>query len=74
MTLTLASNVTATLARLPSQDQKIVKAPWKREVNEANRARLFLDVSRPFARPRSGQIAVKVINHFGDEVMKAFGV
>ena len=29
-------------------------------------------VSRPFPRPKSGQIAVKVINHFGDEVMKVF--
>jgi adenine-specific DNA-methyltransferase len=27
-------------------------------------------VSRPFPRPRSGKIAVKVINHYGDEVLK----
>ena len=27
-------------------------------------------VSRPFPRPRTGKIAVKVINHYGDEVMK----
>ncbi|HVM31189.1 MAG TPA: site-specific DNA-methyltransferase [Candidatus Limnocylindrales bacterium] len=27
-------------------------------------------VSRPFPRPKSGKIAVKVINHYGDEVMK----
>ena len=31
-------------------------------------------VSRPFARPKSGRIAVKVINHLGDEVMKVLGV
>ena len=30
--------------------------------------------SRPFARPSTGKIAVKVINHFGDEVMKVFRV
>jgi len=30
--------------------------------------------SRPFARPPTGKIAVKVINHFGDEVMKVFRV
>ena len=30
------------------------------------------DVSRPFERPASGRIAVKVINHLGDEVMKVF--
>jgi adenine-specific DNA-methyltransferase len=29
-------------------------------------------VSRPFARPESGKIAVKVINHYGDEVLKVF--
>jgi type III restriction enzyme len=32
------------------------------------------DTSRPFAKPKSGRIAVKVINHLGDEVMKVFGV
>lgn len=30
--------------------------------------------SRPFPRPKTGRIAVKVINHFGDEVMKIFEV
>jgi adenine-specific DNA-methyltransferase len=29
-------------------------------------------VSRPFAKPESGKIAVKVINHYGDEVLKVF--
>ena len=32
------------------------------------------DTSRPFAKPESGRIAVKVINHLGDEVMKVFRV
>jgi hypothetical protein len=35
---------------------------------------LYSDTSRPFERPKGGKIAVKVINHFGDEVMKVFGV
>ncbi|MCY4110207.1 MAG: DNA methyltransferase, partial [Chloroflexi bacterium] len=30
--------------------------------------------SRPFAMPRTGRIAVKVINHLGDEAMKVFRV
>ena len=30
--------------------------------------------SRPFDNPRSGRIAVKVIHHLGDEVMKVFRV
>ena len=29
-------------------------------------------MSRPFAKPESGKIAVKVINHYGDEVLKVF--
>lgn len=29
---------------------------------------------RPFDRPESGRIAVKVINHYGDEVLKVFEV
>ncbi len=29
---------------------------------------------RPFPRPKTGRVAVKVINHYGDEVMKVFGV
>jgi adenine-specific DNA-methyltransferase len=30
------------------------------------------NVSRPFPRPTTGKVAVKVINHYGDEVMKVF--
>ncbi len=32
------------------------------------------DTSRPFDKPKSGRVAVKVINHLGDEVMKVFKV
>ena len=35
-------------------------------------ATLYSDISRPFPKPESGRIAVKVINHLGDEVMKVF--
>jgi len=34
----------------------------------------YRDTSRPFPRPSTGRIAVKVINRFGDEVMKVFSV
>ncbi|MCF8090633.1 MAG: hypothetical protein K9L23_21560 [Desulfotignum sp.] len=37
-------------------------------------ATLNSGISRPFDRPGSGRIAVKVINHLGDEVMKVFRV
>jgi adenine-specific DNA-methyltransferase len=35
-------------------------------------ATLHSDTSRRFAKPKGGRIAVKVINHLGDEVMKVF--
>ena len=31
-------------------------------------------VSRPFPRPATGRVAVKVINHYGDEVLKVYTV
>ena len=51
-----------------------LKTTLKAEINEEAWASLHSDTSRPFDRPRSGRIAVKVINHLGDEVMKVFRV
>jgi len=53
---------------------KQLKTTLKAEIDEEAWATLNRNVSRPFDRPESGRIAVKVINHFGDEVMKVFGV
>jgi adenine-specific DNA-methyltransferase len=49
-----------------------LKTTLKAEIDEAAWATLHSDTSRPFDRPKSGRIAVKVINHLGDEVMKVF--
>jgi adenine-specific DNA-methyltransferase len=46
----------------------------KAEVNEEAWATLNSDTSRPFGKPDSGRIAVKLINHLDDEVMKVFRV
>jgi len=35
---------------------------------------LYATRSRPFPPPASGKVAVKVINHYGDEVMKVFSI
>ncbi|MGO8746836.1 MAG: site-specific DNA-methyltransferase [Thermoguttaceae bacterium] len=51
-----------------------LKTTLKAEVNAEAWATLNSDTSRPFGRPKSGRIAVKVINHLGDEVMKVFKV
>ena len=53
---------------------KALKTTLKAEVDAEAWASLHSDISRPFARPESGRIAVKVINHLGDEVMKVFRV
>ena len=53
---------------------KSLKAALRAEIDEEAWATLYRDVSRPFRRPETGRIAVKVINHFGDEVMKVFTV
>ena len=51
-----------------------LKTTLKAEINADAWATLHSDTSRPFEKPKSGRIAVKVINHLGDEVMKVFRV
>jgi adenine-specific DNA-methyltransferase len=53
---------------------KSLKTTLKAEINEEAWATLNRHTSRPFDKPTSGRIAVKVINHLGDEVMKVFRV
>jgi adenine-specific DNA-methyltransferase len=51
-----------------------LRTTLKAEINEEAWATLHSDTSRPFPKPANGGIAVKVINHLGDEVMKVFRV
>ena len=51
-----------------------LKKSLKAEINAEAWSSLNSDTSRAFAKPKSGRIAVKVINHLGDEVMKVFKV
>jgi adenine-specific DNA-methyltransferase len=51
-----------------------LRTTLKAEIDPDAWATLHSDVSRPFEKPKSGRIAVKVINHLGDEVMKVFRV
>lgn len=53
---------------------KSLKTTLKAEIDLDAWATLNSDTSRPFPKPTSGRIAVKVINHLGDEVMKVFRV
>ena len=51
-----------------------LKTTLKAEIDPEAWATLHSDTSRPFDKPTKGRIAVKVINHLGDEVMKVFKV
>jgi adenine-specific DNA-methyltransferase len=51
-----------------------LKTTLKAEINQEAWESLHSDTSRPFPKPKTGRIAVKVINHLGDEVMKVFRV
>ena len=53
---------------------KALRTTLKAEIDADAWAALHSDTSRPFDRPDSGRIAVKVINHLGDEVMKVFNL
>ena len=53
---------------------KALKTTLKAEINQEAWESLNSDTSRAFDKPKSGRIAVKVINHLGDEVMKVFRV
>jgi len=51
-----------------------LKTTLKAEIDADAWASLNSATSRAFPKPKSGRIAVKVINHLGDEVMKVFKV
>ena len=57
-----------------SDPYKALKTTLKAEIDAEAWASLNSDTSRPFDKPTTGRIAVKVINHLGDEVMKVYGV
>jgi adenine-specific DNA-methyltransferase len=42
------------------------------EIDESAWAALYSTTSYPFDPPKTGKIAIKVINHYGDEVLKVF--
>ncbi|MCL5257361.1 MAG: site-specific DNA-methyltransferase [Chloroflexi bacterium] len=51
-----------------------LKRALRAEIDEEAWASLYSTTSRPFDPPKTGKIAVKVINHYGDEVLKVYEV
>jgi adenine-specific DNA-methyltransferase len=51
-----------------------LKRALKADIDEAAWSALYSTKSRPFEVPSTGKIAVKVINHYGDEVLRVYEV
>ena len=51
-----------------------LKRALRADIDEAAWSSLYRTTSRPFDKPESGKIAVKVINHYGDEALKVIEV
>ena len=51
-----------------------LKRALRADIDESAWSGFYSTVSRPFHKPEAGKIAVKVINHYGDEVLKVFSV
>jgi len=51
-----------------------LKRALRAEIDEAAWSALYSTTSRPFDPPKTGKIAVKVINHYGDEVLKVYPI
>ncbi len=51
-----------------------LKRALKAEIDEAAWSSLYSTMSHPFELPKTGKIAIKVINHYGDEVLKVYEV
>jgi adenine-specific DNA-methyltransferase len=49
-----------------------LKRALRADIEESAWSTLYSTVSRPFDKPKTGKIAIKVINHYGDEVLKVF--
>ena len=56
------------------QPYEKLKRALKSEIDEDAWSSVYSTVSRPFDVPETGKIAIKVINHYGDEVLKVFDV
>jgi adenine-specific DNA-methyltransferase len=51
-----------------------LKRALRAEIDESAWSTLYSTTSRPFDLPKTGKIAVKVINHYGDEVLRVYEV
>ena len=66
------------IERPPSTVRQFVSCTPERapraDIDEAAWSAIYSTISRPLDPPKTGRIAVKVINHYGDEVLKTFSL
>jgi len=75
MTTLISSNpITGTNFREDVKPYEKLKKSLRAEIDEAAWSALYSTESYPFDLPSTGKIAVKVINHYGDEVLKVYEV
>lgn len=60
------------LGREPVTASRAPKRGLRADIDEGAWSSLCSTVSRPFDKPESGKIAIKVLNRYGDEVLKVF--
>jgi hypothetical protein len=71
MQFRIADTFTDSLAKLNNEEQEIIKTTaFDLQLNPANLGMTLYKLDKP----KSGRIAVEVINHLGDEVMKVFRI
>ena len=51
-----------------------LKRALRAEIDEVAWSSFYKTVGRPFDRPKTGKIGIKVINHCGDEVLHVYEV
>jgi adenine-specific DNA-methyltransferase len=56
------------------QPYEKLKRALRAEIDESAWSMLYSTMSRPFDKPETGKIAIKVINHYGDEVLKVYPI
>jgi adenine-specific DNA-methyltransferase len=53
---------------------KALRRALQADVNEHAWRTMYSARSRPFAVPETGRIAVKIVNHYGDEILKVYDI
>ncbi len=74
ITAAKASSYATPASPAQTEPYEKLKRALHADIDEAAWSSLYSTASRPFDQPMTGKIALKVIDHYGDEVLKVYGV